>query len=128
MKLKLSIFALLALLLASCTQEIIIPETEEEVEKAGETVTINATIPQEDTRVAYNDGTRKLSWQTNDQLLLVGFDDTTYKGHSTFTYTGNGNQFNGTKVPGATTYKAYYPASAITLDGNGNVQFGTNFW
>ena len=131
MKSKLSIFALLALLLASCTQEMIIPEEPvNEMEKAGETVTINATIPQdqeEDTRVAYNDGTRKLSWEENDQLLLVGFNGTTYKGHSTFTWTGTDNKFTGTTVPGATTYKAYYPANAITVDGNGNVHLAADF-
>ena len=61
MKPKLFIFALLALLVASCTDEIDIPEP---TAKEGEMVTINATIPQEDTRVTYHDNTRKLRGQT----------------------------------------------------------------
>ncbi|MGI6572873.1 MAG: hypothetical protein ACOX19_05570 [Fermentimonas sp.] len=125
MKLKLSIFALLALLMASCTHEIDIPEPVEPAEKEGEMVTITATIPQE-TRVSYNEGS--LGWQDNDKLLLAGYDGTTYLGSQIFTYTGNGNQFSGTKVPGATTYKAYYPGDVITLDGNGNMQLPANFW
>ena len=125
MKPKLFIFALLALLVASCTDEIDIPEP---TAKEGEMVTINATIPQEDTRVTYHDNTRKLAWADNDQLLLAGYDGTTYIGNSTFTWTGEGNKFNGTAVAGATTYKAYYPASAITLDENGNTRLPADFW
>ena len=122
MKLKLFILILPILFAASCNREVL-PEPEE---KGGEIVTINATIPSE-TRVAYDDGTLKLSWEDNDQLLLAGFDGTTYKGSSTFTYTGTGNSFSGTTVPGATTYKAYYP-STVTIDADGNVQLPGNFW
>ncbi len=120
--------------MASCTQEIDIPEPaekegkEEKAEKEGEIVIISATIPQEP-RVAYDDGTLKLSWQTDDQLLLVGYDGDTYKGNSTFTYiAGSDGNFSGTTVPGATTYKAYYPGDIITLDDNGEVQLPANFW
>ncbi len=129
MKFKLFTLAFLALLTASCTQDIIIPEP---TEKEEETVIINATIPE--TRVTYDDSDTPgsggtLAWEETDQLLLVGFDGTTYKGTANFTWTGTGNQFSGTAVPGATTYKAYYPAAAVTLDANGNLQpFADDFW
>ena len=127
MKFKLFTLVFLALLTASCTQDIIIPEP---AEKEGETVIINATIPQEETRVAYNDGMRKLSWQTDDKLLLAGYDaNGIYQGSQIFNYTGTGNQFSGTAVSGATTYKAYYPGDVITLDETtGNVQLPATFW
>ena len=134
MRFKLFIFALLALLVANCTLEDPFNPVEE---KGGKRVTISADIPQE-TRVSYNDATLKLAWESNDQLLLVGFDnDNTYKGHSTFTWTGTGNSFNGDIVTDATKYKAYYPANAVKLDeygevildANGNVPVpGYEFW
>ena len=123
MKLKLFIIALLALLVASCTLEPI-PKPEQE---AGKIVTISATVPGE-TRVAYDDDTRKLTWQTGDTLLLAGYDGTTYKGSEKFYWTG-GNSFQGIEVKGATSYKAYYPGEIITLDGNGNMQpLAADFW
>ncbi|HKM11674.1 MAG TPA: hypothetical protein PL115_00870 [Bacteroidales bacterium] len=125
MKLKLLISALLALLVAGCTHNINLPEPAEE---EGKMVTISATIPPE-TRVAYDDDTRTLSWQDGDQLLLVGYDGTTYKGYKIFNYSGNGNSFNGEEVPYATTYKAYYPGNVITVDLNGNLKpLPANFW
>jgi len=122
MKLKLFIIALLALLVASCTREPI-PQLEEQ---GGKLVTISVTIPPE-TRVAYDDADCSLSWQTGDTLLLAGYDGTTYKGSKKFHWTG-GDSFQGTEVPGATTYKAYYPGNVITLDKNGNVQLPVYFW
>ena len=123
MKLKLFIIAWLALLVASCTLESI-PEPKKEV---GKLVTISANIPEE-TRVAHEDATRKLSWQNGDTLLLAGYDGTTYKGSEKFHWTG-GKNFDGVAVPGATTYKAYYPGEIITLDGNGNMQpLAADFW
>jgi len=127
MKFRLFVFASLAVLFAGCTREGL-PEI---IEKGEQIVTISATIPQDtDTRVSYDDGTRKLAWQTGDQLLLAGYDGATYKGNSTFTYiTDSGNQFTGTTVAGATTYKAYYPASSVSLDADGNLQaFSPDFW
>ncbi|MGI6572866.1 MAG: hypothetical protein ACOX19_05535 [Fermentimonas sp.] len=123
MKFKLFILTLLALLVASCTSE----DLPEPVEKEGKIVTINATIPTE-TRVTYNDGTRKLAWENGDRILLVGFNGQTYIGNSPFTWTGQGNQFTGEAVQGATTYKAYYPAETTILDGTGNVQLSGTFW
>ena len=122
MKSKLFIIALLAVLGASCTRE---PPLELDY-KEGKIVTISATIPPE-TRVAYDDTDRSLSWQTGDTLLLAGYDGTTYKGSKKFHWTG-GDSFQGTEVPGATTYKAYYPGNVITLDNNGNVQLPVYFW
>ncbi|MDI9606486.1 MAG: hypothetical protein QM305_14405 [Bacteroidota bacterium] len=124
MKLKLFIFVLLSLLVASCTSE----DLPEPAEKGEEIVTISATIPTE-TRVAYDDTDLSLSWEENDQLMLVGFDDNdVYKGKSIFTKSGTGNTFSGLTVADATKYKAYYPAT-VTLDGNGNVQpFDADFW
>jgi hypothetical protein len=131
MKLKLSIFVLLALLTASCTHDITIPEPAEPAkpaEKEGDIVIISATIP-EKTRVSYDDITLKLAWEQNDTLLLAGYDaGGTYIASSKFGYTGNDNEFIGTKVQGATTYKAYYPGDIITLDDNGQVQLPDNFW
>ncbi|HPB89294.1 MAG TPA: hypothetical protein PL115_00185 [Bacteroidales bacterium] len=124
MKLKLFIIALLALFVASCTREVL-PDPVDQGEKI---VTINATIPGE-TRVAYEDVNRKLTWEENDQLLLAGCDaNGNYIGESSlFTWTGNGNSFSGIPVTGADTYKAYYPASAITLDSYGNLQLNDSF-
>ena len=123
MKPKLFIIALLALLVASCTL-VPLPEPEKEV---GQLVTISANIPEE-TRVAYEDDTRKLAWETGDKLLLAGYDGTTYKGSEIFDWTG-GKNFEGIEVPGATTYKAYYPGEIITLDDNGNMQpLAADFW
>lgn len=123
MKPKLFIITLLALIVAGCTLEPM-PEPEKE---GGKMVTINAKVPSE-TRVAYNDDTRKLSWQIGDTLLLAGYDGTTYKGSNKFGYTGTGNTFQGIEVPGATNYKAYYPGEKITLDDNGNLQLADTFW
>ncbi|MGI5847354.1 MAG: fimbrillin family protein [Candidatus Cryptobacteroides sp.] len=126
MKFKLYTFALLALLVASCERDIDIPEPEK---SEGKIVTISATISPE-TRVAYTESTRALSWEAGDKLILAGYDDNDiYQGNYIFTYTGTGNQFSGKAVDGATKYKAYYnPANAITLDGSGNVQLAAGFW
>ncbi len=122
MKFKLFIFTLLALFITSCTLE----PFPEPIEEDGQIVTISATIPPE-TRVTYDDTDRSLSWQTGDTLLLAGYDGTTYKGSKKFHWTGD-DSFQGTEVPGATTYKAYYPGNVITLDKNGNVQLPAYFW
>ncbi len=123
MKLKPYIIALLALSVISCTREPL-PELDY---KEGKLVTISATIPPE-TRVAYNDTTLKLSWQDKDTLLLAGYDGTTYKGSKKFHWTG-GDSFQGTEVPGATTYKAYYLSKGITLDETtGEVRLPADFW
>ncbi|HKM13183.1 MAG TPA: hypothetical protein PL115_06190 [Bacteroidales bacterium] len=133
MKFKLSIYSictLLALLAASCTREPL-PEP---AEQEGEIVTIRATIPAE-TRVAYTDSDipgsgGSLAWQTGDQLLLAGYDGTTYIGSSILTW-DSGDAFSGSAIPGATpatTYKVYYPGNIITLDDNGEVQLPANFW
>jgi hypothetical protein len=125
MKIKLFIFALLALLVTSCTGDAF-PEPSKKERK---TVTINVLISPE-TRVTYNDANLKLAWESGDQLLLAGYNGTTFIGSSIFDYDGTGNTFSGTPVGGVgTTYKAYYPAGAVTLDANGNVQpFSADFW
>jgi hypothetical protein len=122
MKLKLFSITLLAIMVAGCTLEPI-PEPEKEM---GKMVTITATISPE-TRVAYDDVNRKLAWETGDTLLLAGYDGTTYKGSEKYHRT-SGNSFQGIEVPGATTYKAYYPGEKVTLDANGNVQLAGTFW
>lgn len=123
MKPKLFIIALLAILVASCTLEPLpIP-----IEEGENVVTISVSIPAE-TRVAYDDATLKLAWESEDKLLLAGYDAIgNYIDCATFTWNG-GNSFSGTPVAGADTYKAYYPADGITLDGSGNVQLSANFW
>jgi hypothetical protein len=79
MKVKLFIYALLALLVAGCTRDPL-----QEPEKGGgRRVIISATIPAE-TRVAYDDDRLTLSWQNGDTLLLAGYDGTTYKGSEKF--------------------------------------------
>ena len=116
MKFKLYIFALLALTVVNCTREHL-PELVKEDEMI---IIIRATIPQ-GTRVAYNDTTLELSWESGDQILLAGYDaDGNYIDCATFNWSG-GNNFTGTAVACAETYKAYYPAT-VTLDANGNVQ------
>ena len=121
MKFKLFLFALIALLMASCARE---PLPEPNIEQEGKLVTIRAAIPQE-TRVSYDDATLKLAWEPGDQLMLVGYDDNgAYKGHNVFTFqTGSSGNFTGEAVSGATKYKAYYPADAIFLDPNYGVHF-----
>ena len=57
MKFKLFLFALIALLMASCARE---PLPEPNIEQEGKLVTIRAAIPQE-TRVSYDDATLKLA-------------------------------------------------------------------
>lgn len=124
MKFKLIFFALLTLLIASCTREIL-PEPEGQ---EGELVTISATISPE-TRISYTDGAPgTLAWESGDQLLLAGFDGTgNYISSSTFNWQ-SGNNFTGQAVQDAVNYKAYY-AATFTLDGNGNVQpLADNFW
>lgn len=121
MKPKLFVFVLLALMMVGCTHEPL-PEP---MVKGEEIVTINATMSPE-TRVAYDDGTRKLMWESQDELILAGYQGPTYNGNSTFTKNGNGNSFSGKPVTGASTYKAYYPGGAVTLDENGNLQPFTN--
>ncbi len=125
MKFKPFIFALLTLLITSCTREIL-PEPVEQGEKL---VTISAKISPE-TRVSYTDGAPgTLAWETGDRLILAGYDATgNYISSSTFNWQ-SGNTFLGNSVPGAETYKAYYnPAGAITLDNNGKVQLPADFW
>ena len=131
MKLKLFTIIMLALLVASCTRE---PFRESgELEKGvGETVTISVSISPE-TRVAYTDSDTlgsggRLSWQVGDKLLLAGYDGTTFMGSEIFEWDA-GDRFTGTTVPGATTYKAYYPGEIIMLDGIGNIKpFTADFW
>ncbi len=123
-----SICALLALLAASCTREPLPEPGEQE----GGVVIIEASIPPE-TRVLYTDSNTpgsggSLGWQIGDQLLLAGYDGTTYLGSKIFDYMGTGNKFSGTAVDGATTYKAYYPGNVITPDANGEVQLPADFW
>jgi len=121
MKYKFLFFPLLTLLMVNCARNPL-----PEVVEGGKTVTITATIPTE-TRVSYSDYTLKLKWEYYDKILLVGYNGTTYKGSEIFTYSGTDYTFTGTPVPGATTYKAYYPAAAITLDDFGNVQIAADF-
>lgn len=102
MKFKLIIPALLALLVVGCTRNMDLPEP---AEQEGEIVTIRATIPAE-TRVAYTDSDipgsgGSLAWQTGDQLLLAGYDGTTYIGSSILTW-DSGDAFSGSAIPGAT--------------------------
>lgn len=127
MKLKLFIFALLAILVTSCNREPI-PEP---VENEGKIVTITATIAPE-TRVTYTDGTgtnpSTLGWEEGDELKLAGYDaNNAYIGFSTFSWTGEGDKFTGTPVQGATKYKAYYPAS-VQIGAGGTAALPVNFW
>ena len=124
MKLKLFIITLLTLLVAGCTREPF-PQLEE---PGGKLVTISATIPPE-TRVLYDDTDRSLAWQSGDKIKLAGYDaSNAYIGESTFTWTETGNVFTGTMVQGATTYKAYYPATVTLDETTGEVQLPDNFW
>ena len=93
MKIKLFIFALLALLVTSCTGDAF-PEPSEKERK---TITINVLISPE-TRVTYNDANLKLAWESGDQLLLAGYNGTTFIGSSIFDYDGTGNTFSGTPI------------------------------
>ena len=130
MKLKSFAFALLALLMASCTREPL-PLI---VDNEGGMVTINVSVSPE-TRVSYTDGPDNgqstLAWQEGDKLLLAGYEGAIYIGSSLFTWNG-GNSFSGDLIQGAsptTTYKAYYPGDKITLDGSGIVKpLSTDFW
>ena len=129
MKLRLSIFALLALLVAGCTDNINLPEPDENEISENEVrmVTISANMSPE-TRVSYTenpDNTITVAWETTDKIMLVGYDGTTYKGYSIFSHRGE-NNFSGLTVAGASTYKAFYPADAVKLDTLGNVVHDIN--
>ncbi|RNC64407.1 right-handed parallel beta-helix repeat-containing protein [Proteiniphilum sp. X52] len=107
------------LLVAGCAEEMMnVPTAKETV---GKQITIHAGMSGDTgTRVAYDDVSLKLTWEADDQLLVVGFDDSgNYKGQSTFTYTGipgkTSGPFTGTAISGAVKYKVYYPAT-ITVD------------
>jgi hypothetical protein len=80
-----------------------------------------------DTRVTYNDGTRKLAWEDGDKLILAGYNGTSYKGSKIYNWIG-GDNFEGEPVSGATTYKAYYPGDVLTVGIGGNLQVPANFW
>ena len=114
MKLKLFTFALLALLVAGCTDNINLPEPDENDVSENEVrmVTISANMSPE-TRVSYTENpnnTITVAWEEDDQLMLVGFDDNNeYKGKSIFSKSGTGNEFSGLTIADATKYKAYYP-------------------
>ncbi len=124
MRIKLFIFALITLLVTSCARENLHEPALEE----SRFVTISATLEPQ-TRVFYDDATRKLSWQDNDELLLVGYQAEAFKGKSKFKYSKNGNNFSGQSVEGADAYRAYYPASYTTLDENGRIQcLNDAFW
>ncbi|MGI6572860.1 MAG: hypothetical protein ACOX19_05505 [Fermentimonas sp.] len=123
MKHKLSIFVLLALLVAGCTDDINLSEPD--VNNEVRMVTISANMSPE-TRVSYTenqDNTITVAWESTDKIMLVGYDadGTTYLGKSIFTKSETGNQFSGLTVAGATYYKAFYPADAVKLDTLGNV-------
>ncbi|RRC97665.1 hypothetical protein [Prevotella sp. OH937_COT-195] len=92
-------------------------------------------------RVKYNDDKvdyqqNTLLWEANDKLKVVGMDGDTYKGESVFTLSeGSGTktaQFTGMSVPGATSYKVYYPSNVTinpadgtaTINMDGQVQTG----
>ena len=75
------------------------------------------------TRVAYEDTERKLTWQADDKLLMAGFDGGgSYKGKEKYTYEGTpgatSGDFTGNVVTDATTYTAYYPHT-VELDADG---------
>ncbi len=131
MKLKLFIIALLALLVASCERNIDIPEPDKD---GGRIVTISATLPQE-TRVAYDDATLKLTWETGDMLMMAGYDDgNNFIADHYFQYQSN-NNFLGQLVEGATKYKAYYRSQynheqyRIWLDNTtGILGYSNDFW
>ena len=130
MKVRLFIFTLLALLLVSCTREPLPGFRERGTNffnrKQGKMVTISAKMPP-DTRVTYNDGTRKLAWEGGDKLILAGYNGTSYKGSKIYNWIG-GDNFEGELVSGATTYKAYYPGDVLTVGIGGNLQLPANFW
>ena len=139
MKLKLLLFALLALIVANCTLD----DPAVPMENEGKVVTVSVNLSPE-TRVLYDDSqvgstAGALSWQTGDQLMLIGFNDSdVYQGQRTFTYSGSGNSFTftGTLPAGATKYKGFYPASGVQLDANGDPVLvngnppipGSTFW
>ena len=117
MRIKLFIFALITLFVASCARE----NLHEPALQESRLVTITATIEPQ-TRVSYDDVTLKLSWEDNDELMLVGYQAESFKGKSKFKYSKNGNNFSGQSVEGADAYRAYYPAGCTTLDDNGRIQ------
>ncbi len=117
MKFKLFILALIPLLVASCSREPLpIP-----VEEEGKIITIKVDIAPE-TRVAYSGGTGNdaLSWETGDQIMLLGYVATTNQGTSIFNWDG-GNNFTGSIVPGSHYYSAYYPADAFVSSGDAGI-------
>lgn len=118
---------LLTLVLAfvSCTGDEIannIPGTDSK-----RMMTLHVNTPSDnnpETRIAYQDNSLKLTWQTEDKIAVLGFNSGTYKGHGDYTYSGEdgatSGDFTGSKIGEATSYNIYYP-STVTIGENGSV-------
>ena len=124
--------ALAALAAAGCSADRELPDPTGLPDNAApETLVLTVETPTDEnsqTRVAYDDATLKLTWQTGDQLTVLGYrDNGFYAGNSTdFTYQGKDNQtsgpFEGTAVTNAKTYTIYYP-NTIKVTETGDVSF-----
>lgn len=93
-------------------------------------------------RVSYHDdkvgGVNTLLWEEGDKIKVVGMDGNTYKGEKEFALVDGKNtkngKFKGEVIPGAKSYKIYYPSTvevnkdngSATLDMNKQQQTGDN--
>ena len=111
-----------------CADYIDAPQTPEQT---GKLITLTAGIPDDDpTRVAYDDGTRQLTWEKGDQIKVTGYNEAGGKiASQIFTLSsgagGTTGQFTGEAIPGAAKYAISYPADDAgmtqqTQTGNGS--------
>lgn len=129
---------------ASCSSETDTPSQPTDP-SLGEKITFEVSMAKDNnsnTRVSYHDDKvesqqNTLLWEAGDKLKVVAKVGNEYK-EEIFTLTSGANtkvaQFSGKRIPGATSYKVYYPSTVkinkkngfATLDMGKQVQNGDN--
>ncbi len=115
---------------SGCSSENLLESSDTET-GAGQ-VTISASIPENSTRLAFNDanvtsGTNTLLWESGDALQVVGMSGSTKQGNQSYGIQTGANSksatFSGTPISGSTSYNIYYPSN-VTVDAAGNATLG----
>ena len=115
---------------SGCSSENLLESSDTET-GAGQ-VTISASIPENSTRLAFNDanvasGTNTLLWESGDALQVVGMSGSTKQGNQSYGIQTGANSksatFSGTPISGSTSYNIYYPGN-VTVDAAGNATLG----
>lgn len=85
-------------------------------------------------RVSYHDdkvgGVNTLLWEEGDKIKVVGMDGNTYKGEKEFALVDGKNtkngKFKGEVIPGAKSYKIYYPSTVKVNETDGSATLDMN--